>query len=76
MHEGVTVRGLTTAASLWMISAIGLAAGAGMYVLSIGSTAVMMVTLVTFHSWENALPAAAEMPAALFGLLPKMNPVL
>ena len=31
MHEGVTVRGLTTAASLWMISAIGLAAGAGMY---------------------------------------------
>ena len=53
MHEGVTVRGLTTAASLWMISAIGLAAGAGMYVLSIGSTAVMMVTLVTFHSWET-----------------------
>ena len=53
MHEGVTVRGLTTAASLWMISAIGLAAGAGMYVLSIGSTAVMMVTLVTFHSWEK-----------------------
>ena len=51
MHEGVTVRGLTTAASLWMISAIGLAAGAGMYVLSIGSTAVMMVTLVTFHSF-------------------------
>lgn len=35
-----------------------------------------MVTLVTFHSWENVLPAAAEMPAALFGLLPKMNPVL
>ena len=30
MHEGVTVRGLTTAASLWMVSAIGLAAGAGM----------------------------------------------
>ena len=31
MHEGVTVRGLTTAASLWMVSAIGLAAGAGMF---------------------------------------------
>lgn len=53
MHEGVTVRGLTTAASLWMISAIGLAAGAGMYVLSVVSTVVMMVTLVTFHSWEK-----------------------
>ncbi len=53
MHEGVTVRGLTTAASLWMVSAIGLAAGSGMYILSIGATALMMVTLVTFHSWEK-----------------------
>ena len=44
MHEGVTVRGLTTAASLWMVSAIGLAAGAGMYVISIVSTAVMLIT--------------------------------
>lgn len=73
MHEGVTVRGLTTAASLWMISAIGLAAGAGMYILSIGSTAVMMVTLVTFHSWENVLPAAAEMHAVLSVSLRKMS---
>ena len=60
MHEGVTVRGLTTAASLWMISAIGLAAGAGMYVLSIGSTAVMMVTLVTFHSWEKRFAGSSR----------------
>ena len=53
MHEGVTVRGLTTAASLWMVSAIGLAAGAGMYVISIVSTAVMLITLVSFRSWEK-----------------------
>ena len=32
LHEGITVRGLTTAASLWMISAIGLATGAGVYI--------------------------------------------
>ncbi len=53
MHEGVTVRGLTTAASLWMVSAIGLAAGAGMYVISIISTAIMLITLVSFRSWEK-----------------------
>ena len=53
MHEGVTVRGLTTAASLWMVSAIGLAAGAGMYVISIVSTAIMLITLVSFRSWEK-----------------------
>lgn len=53
MHEGVTVRGLTTAASLWMVSAIGLAAGAGMYVISIISTAIMLITLVSFRSLEK-----------------------
>lgn len=32
LREGATVRGLTTAASLWTVSAIGLAVGIGMYV--------------------------------------------
>src|SRR5881396_4411642 len=31
IREGISVRGLTTAASLWMVAAIGLAAGAGYY---------------------------------------------
>ena len=35
-------------------------AGAGMYVLSIGSTAVMMVTLVTFHSWEKRFAGSSR----------------
>lgn len=53
LHEGVTVRGLTTAASLWMVSAIGLAVGAGMYLVSFAATAITMITLVTFHNWEK-----------------------
>lgn len=53
MHEGVTVKGLTTAASLWMVSAIGLAVGAGMYVLGGVATIITMVTLVVFHNWEK-----------------------
>ena len=60
MHEGVTVRGLTTAASLWMVSAIGLAAGAGMYVLSFVSTAIMLITLVSFRKWEKRFGVAAS----------------
>lgn len=59
LHEGLTVRGLTTAASLWMVSAIGLATGAGMYFISIMATGITMVTLVTFHTWENASAWAA-----------------
>ena len=53
LHEGITVRGLTTAASLWMISAIGLATGAGMYFVSITATVITFLTLTAFHSVEK-----------------------
>ena len=53
LHEGLTIKGLTTAASLWIVSAIGLAVGSGMYFLSTVATIITMVTLVTFHSWEK-----------------------
>lgn len=53
LHEGITIRGLTTAASLWMISAIGLATGAGMYFISTVSTIITYITLKTFHGWEK-----------------------
>src|SRR4051812_7879453 len=33
VHSGLTIKGLTTAASLWLTAAIGMAAGGGMYVL-------------------------------------------
>lgn len=39
------VRGLTTAAGLWVTSAIGLACGAGMYTLSIASTTLVLLCL-------------------------------
>ena len=43
------VRGLTTAAGLWVTAAIGLACGGGMYVLSIASTFVVLVGLEAFN---------------------------
>lgn len=58
LHEGLTIRGLTTAASLWIASAIGLAAGSGMYFISILATCITLITLVFFHSWEKRLAAA------------------
>lgn len=57
LHEGLTIRGLTTAASLWMVSAIGLAVGSGMFFLSIMATIITMITLVTFHTWEKRFAA-------------------
>ncbi len=34
LHYGGTVRGLTTAASLWAVAAVGMAAGAGLFVVA------------------------------------------
>lgn len=43
------VRGLTTAASLWMMAAIGLATGAGYYALAVASTLLMLLVLVALR---------------------------
>ena len=43
-REGLLV-GLTTAASIWAVSAIGLAAGAGMYILSAAATLIILIVL-------------------------------
>jgi putative Mg2+ transporter-C (MgtC) family protein len=37
------VRGLTTAAGIWVTAAVGIAAGYGLYILSIGSTVITLV---------------------------------
>ncbi|MBO5115474.1 MAG: MgtC/SapB family protein, partial [Peptococcaceae bacterium] len=42
------VRGLTTAASLWVVAAIGLAVGAGMYLTAISTTFFLFLILSVF----------------------------
>ncbi|WP_022853546.1 MgtC/SapB family protein [Thermodesulfatator atlanticus] len=44
-----TVRGLTTAASLWLVNAIGLTVGAGAYFLAVVTTLVSIVFLYVFR---------------------------
>lgn len=46
LRYGATVRGLTTAASLWVIAAIGLAAGIGMYLVAALVTLITVFTLM------------------------------
>jgi putative Mg2+ transporter-C (MgtC) family protein len=45
LRDGGSVKGLTTAASLWVVSAIGLAAGAGYYFLAFLVTCLVFITL-------------------------------
>ena len=49
--EGGIVRGLTTATTIWVAAGIGLAAGAGMYIISSVTTfLVLVVLLIHRHS--------------------------
>ena len=45
IRQGLSVRGLTTAATLWLVAAIGMAAGAGYYDAAIIATAGALITL-------------------------------
>ncbi|CAN5550607.1 hypothetical protein BH20CHL7_BH20CHL7_04990 [soil metagenome] len=45
LKEGATIRGLTTAASLWSVAAVGMAAGAGSWVVAITATVLVLLSL-------------------------------
>ena len=45
IRQGLSVRGLTTAASLWVVAAIGMAAGAGYYSGAVLTTVVVLLSL-------------------------------
>lgn len=45
LKNGSTVRGLTTAASLWLVAAIGVTVGSGLYLLGIFATVLVLLSL-------------------------------
>jgi len=45
IRQGLSVRGLTTAATLWVVAAVGLAAGAGYYSAAVITTALVLIAL-------------------------------
>ena len=55
IREGASVKGLTTAASLWAVSAIGLAIGAGFYYGATLATFMVLLTLVTFNKLDQLI---------------------
>lgn len=55
MRSRASVRGLTTAASLWVVAGIGLAVGSGLYLASLVTTILVMITLMLFSRLEHAM---------------------
>jgi len=56
MKEGLTVRGLTTAASIWITAAIGVLIGIGFYFPAVVATLVTLGTLSLFRWIEAIMP--------------------
>ena len=57
IRQGLSVRGLTTAAGLWVVAAIGMAAGAGYYSAALIATGLVLVGLGPFRWVEGGFVA-------------------
>lgn len=57
MREGLTVRGLTTAASIWVTAAIGILAGVGFHSAVIVGSVIAIGILTVFRKIENRMPS-------------------
>src|SRR5690606_28119785 len=53
LHGQGQIRGRTTAATIWVVAALGLAAGAGEYVIASGTAALVLVVLWPLRWWER-----------------------
>lgn len=58
LFTGKSITGLTTAASLWVVAAIGLAVGAGFYFAAAASTGMVLLTLWLFNKLEKRFISA------------------
>ncbi|MCL2380266.1 MAG: MgtC/SapB family protein [Treponema sp.] len=52
---GNNVRGLTTAASIWFVAAVGLAIGGGMFVVAAGAVVLGLITLMLLNIFEKKI---------------------
>lgn len=54
-RQGLTVRGLTTAASLWVTAALGMAVGAGAYLVAVAGAVVALLTIAALRPVRRAV---------------------
>jgi putative Mg2+ transporter-C (MgtC) family protein len=58
-RTGITVHGLTTAASLWITSALGMLFGVGLYTLAISATLMVVLVLSALRLFDSIIPQQA-----------------
>jgi putative Mg2+ transporter-C (MgtC) family protein len=70
IRQGLSIRGLTTAASLWVVAAIGMASGAGYYSAAVITTVLVLVSLwplriLAFRIFERIRPGELRLEVEL-----------
>lgn len=55
LRQSLSIRGVTTAASIWSTAALGVAVGAGEYVIGVGGTVLILGTLTGLRAVRNRL---------------------
>jgi putative Mg2+ transporter-C (MgtC) family protein len=73
--DGGIVLGLTTAATIWTVAAVGMAAGFGEFMLAAEGTAAVMVTLVALQLVDRSVSRAHEVQTHQFSLPAEGEPL-
>jgi putative Mg2+ transporter-C (MgtC) family protein len=63
LREGISVRGLTTAASLWVVAAIGTGVGAGLYWESGAAAVITLIGLWALRPFRRRIREATDREA-------------
>lgn len=74
IKEGLTVRGLTTAASIWMTASIGIVMGLGFYFPAFLATLITIIILSFFRWIESRMPVQVYAKVAVRFLRSKQHP--
>lgn len=60
-HSNMIISGLTTAATLWVVAAIGLSVGAGFYFAAVSTTAIVLIIVVFLRGLETKFSATRRL---------------
>ena len=78
MKDGLSIRGLTTAASIWAVAAVGVLVGVGMYPAALSFALLCALSMSLLHNLETRLPGRATLDVTLTfrpGFKPDMQEV-
>ena len=75
LHTRGAVTGLTSAATIWVVAAIGMALGTGAYVEAVGSTVLVIVVLTGLASLERVVAARSSVTRLLVHVRPGVEAV-